>query len=390
MIGNRLYTEIGYLSINHVGEELCGDHVEIVCPNPDTKIIVLADGLGSGVKANILSTLTAEMLSTMMANQLPIDECVRYIAKTLPVCKVRGVAYSTFTVVKIYQNKYVDIYNYDNPTPFMIHNGKIKELNFDTIKIDNKTIYHSSIEASLFDTFFLMSDGVKYAGVGETLNFGWDLPEIHEFAEALYHTSYSSKSLATILIDHCNELYNHRPGDDTTCAVVRIREHSQANLMIGPPSNKEDDERMMSLFFAKAGKHIVCGGTTSNIVANYLHQDLDLALDYIDKDIPPTSHIEGVDLVTEGVITLNRVLEYTKNYITTNSDYFSWSYKQDGASLISKILLEEATDINFFVGCAVNQAHQSENINIKFKMQLIDELTKLLKQIGKTVVVTYY
>lgn len=390
MIGNKLYTEIGYLSINHVGEELCGDHVEIVCPNPDTKIIVLADGLGSGVKANILSTLTAEMLSTMMANQLPIDECVRYIAKTLPVCKVRGVAYSTFTVVKIYQNKYVDIYNYDNPTPFMIHNGKIKELNFDTIKIDNKTIFHSSIEATLFDTFFLMSDGVKYAGVGETLNFGWDLPEIHEFAEALYHTSYSSKSLATILIDHCNELYNHRPGDDTTCAVIRIREHSQANLMIGPPSNKEDDERIMSLFFAKAGKHIVCGGTTSNIVANYLHQDLDLALDYVDKDIPPTSHIEGVDLVTEGVITLNRVLEYTKNYIETNSDYFSWSYKQDGASLISKILLEEATDINFFVGCAVNQAHQSENINIKFKMQLIDELTKLLKQIGKTVIVTYY
>lgn len=390
MIGNKLYTEIGYLSINHVGEELCGDHVEIVCPNPDTKIIVLADGLGSGVKANILSTLTAEMLSTMMANQLPIDECVRYIAKTLPVCKVRGVAYSTFTVVKIYQNKYVDIYNYDNPTPFMIHNGKIKELNFDTIKIDNKTIFHSSIEATLFDTFFLMSDGVKYAGVGETLNFGWDLPEIHEFAEALYHTSYSSKSLATILIDHCNELYNHRPGDDTTCAVIRIREHSQANLMIGPPSSKEDDERIMSLFFAKAGKHIVCGGTTSNIVANYLHQDLDLALDYVDKDIPPTSHIEGVDLVTEGVITLNRVLEYTKNYIETNSDYFSWSYKQDGASLISKILLEEATDINFFVGCAVNQAHQSENINIKFKMQLIDELTKLLKQIGKTVIVTYY
>lgn len=390
MIGNKLYTEIGYLSINHVGEELCGDHVEIVCPNPDTKIIVLADGLGSGVKANILSTLTAEMLSTMMANQLPIDECVRYIAKTLPVCKVRGVAYSTFTVVKIYQNKYVDIYNYDNPTPFMIHNGKIKELNFDTIKIDNKTIFHSSIEATLFDTFFLMSDGVKYAGVGETLNFGWDLPEIHEFAEALYHTSYSSKSLATILIDHCNELYNHRPGDDTTCAVIRIREHSQVNLMIGPPSNKEDDERIMSLFFAKAGKHIVCGGTTSNIVANYLHQDLDLALDYVDKDIPPTSHIEGVDLVTEGVITLNRVLEYTKNYIETNSDYFSWSYKQDGASLISKILLEEATDINFFVGCAVNQAHQSENINIKFKMQLIDELTKLLKQIGKTVIVTYY
>ncbi len=387
---NNYLAEVGYVSLNHFGEELCGDHVEVLSPDENTKIVVLADGLGSGVKANILSTLTAEMLSTMMANNISIEECVKSIAETLPICKVRGVAYSTFTIVKIIDNEKLDIYNFDNPTPFMIHNGKIREIYYDEILVQGKKIYHASLPLDLYDTIIIMSDGVKYAGVGETLNFGWDLPEIKDFMCALYQTSYSSKSLATILIDHCNELYNHRPGDDTTSAIIRIRKHEQVNMMIGPATNKDDDEKVLSLFFSKTGKHIVSGGTTSNIVARYLKKELELPLDYEDKDIPPTSKIEGVDLVTEGVITLNRVLEYAKDALGSNHSYFSWSYKQDGASLIAKALLEEATDINFFVGGAINQAHQDEQINFKIKMQLIDELAKVLKSLGKNVKVSYF
>ena len=180
MTSSRYITEIGYLSFNHVGEELCGDHIEVTSKDESTKILVLADGLGSGVKANILSTLTSKMLSGMIAGDISIKECIRCIANTLPVCKVRKVAYSTFTIIKIKDNKYVDIYNFDNPTPFLIHDGKVMELSYSSTVIDNKTIYHAKYEASLYDTFILMSDGVKYAGVGETLNFGWDMPQIKE------------------------------------------------------------------------------------------------------------------------------------------------------------------------------------------------------------------
>ena len=165
------------------------------------------------------------------------------------------------------------------------------------------------------------------------------------------------------------------------------------NLLIGPASNKDDDSKMLSLFFAKAGKHIVSGGTTSHIAANYLNKDLELALDYTDKNIPPIARIEGVDLVTEGVITINKVLENAKNLLYgKNTNYFTWEYKKDGASLISKMLFEEATDINFFVGCAINNAHQNTDVQLSFslKMQLIDELSKMLKLMGKNIKVSYF
>ena len=392
MINNRYVTEIGYLSFNHVGEELCGDHIEVTSKDESTKILVLADGLGSGVKANILSTLTSKMLSSMIAGDISIKECIRCIANTLPVCKVRNVAYSTFSIIKIQDNKYVDIYNFDNPTPFMIRDGKVMDLSYSSTVIEDKTIYHAKIEAELYDTFILMSDGVKYAGVGETLNFGWDMPQIKDFMGFFYRKDYSSKALATQLANQCDDLYNHRPGDDTTVAVVRIREREQVNLLIGPPTNKEDDEKMLSLFFAKEGKHIVSGGTTGSIVSKYLNKPLVLQTEYLDKDVPPIASIEGVDLVTEGVITINKVLELADNYLKQNDQFINWYYQIDGASLIAKYLFEVATDINFFVGCAINNAHQGEETGINFttKMHLIDELAKKLKQMGKNVKVTYF
>ena len=392
MTNNRLMTEIGYLSFNHVGEELCGDHVEVTSKDESTKIMVLADGLGSGVKANILSTLTSKMLSSMIAGDISIKECIRCIANTLPVCKERHVAYSTFSIIKVQDNKYVDIYNFDNPTPFMIRDGKVMELSYSSTVIDGKTIYHAKIEARLFDTFILMSDGVKYAGVGETLNFGWDMPEIEGFMNIYYRGDYSSKALATLLANQCNELYNGRPGDDTTVAVVRIRERQQANLLIGPPTNKEDDEQMLSLFFAKDGYHIVSGGTTGGLVSKYLNKPLVMQTEYLDKEIPPIASLEGVDLVTEGVITINRVLRYADNYLGQNGEFNNWYYQIDGASQIARYLFEIATDINFFVGCAINNAHQGEEAGISFdtKMHLIDELAKKLRLMGKNVKVTYF
>jgi len=210
--------------------------------------------------------------------------------------------------------------------------------------------------------------------------------------EMLIPVGYTAKTLSTILVDECNKLYNDRPGDDTTACVVKIRKREPMNLLFGPPSNRDDCDRMMSLFFSKEGKHIVCGGTTSSIAAKYLGKPLRASLEFESPEVPPIAYIDGVDLVTEGVITINKVLSYAKDYLVGNESYEEWSMKRDGASLICRLLFEEATDINFYVGRAINPAHQNPDLPIRFsiKMNLVEELSECLRKMGKRIKVSYF
>ena len=389
---NDLCADIGYKSINHVGEELCGDHVDIVEEQEGSTVIVLADGLGSGVKASILSTLTSKIISTMIAAGLPIEECVSTIAGALPVCSVRGVAYSTFTIIHIFNNEIADIIQYDNPHVIAIRDDEVYDYPKAEMNIGGKKIYKSTIELQEGDVFIAMSDGCPHAGMGGKYNFGWKREDIAEYMQALSAGGYTAKTLSTMLVDECDNLYGHKPGDDTTACVVRIRSREPMNILFGPPSNRDDADRMMSLFFSKEGKHIVCGGTTSSIVSKYLGKPVQVSLTFERSDIPPIAKIEGVDLVTEGVITMNRVIEYAKDYIGENHLYEKWNFKKDGASLISRLLFEEATDINFYVGRAINPAHQNPDLPINFniKMNLVEELTDALIKMGKRVKVSYF
>ena len=170
---NDLCADIGYKSINHVGEELCGDHVDIVEENENSTVIVLADGLGSGVKASILSTLTSKIISTMMAAGLPVEECVQTIAATLPVCSARGVAYSTFTIIHLMNNEVAEIIQYDNPHVIIIRNFDQYDYPKTEMNIDGKKIYKSTIKLQEDDVFIAMSDGCPHAGIGGKYNFGW-------------------------------------------------------------------------------------------------------------------------------------------------------------------------------------------------------------------------
>ena len=389
---NDLCSEIGYLSINHYGEELCGDHIDVVEGGENSLIIVLADGLGSGVKASILSTLTSKIISTLMAAGLSIDQCVATVAATLPVCSVRKVAYSTFTIMHIVDNEYAEIIQYDNPSVFMLREGKLFDFNREEKTIGDKRVYRSKIQLQENDLFVAMSDGCPHAGLGTDYNFGWQMQDIIDFVETMECAGYNAKTLATLIIDQCNKLYGGKPGDDATACVVRIRKRNPMNVLFGPPKNPDDCNKMMALFFSKEGKHIVCGGTTSAIAAKYLGKELRPTLNFEKPDIPPIAEIDGVDLVTEGVITVNRVWDYAKDLLEDNRLHEEWEFGRDGASLIAKLLFEEATDINFFVGRAVNPAHQNPNLPINFniKMNLVEGLSECLNRLGKRVKVSYF
>ncbi|MBR3036495.1 MAG: SpoIIE family protein phosphatase [Lachnospiraceae bacterium] len=389
---NNLCAEIGYKSINHAGEQLCGDHVEVVEQNENSSVIVLADGLGSGVKASILSTLTSKIISTMIAEGLSLETCVSTIAETLPVSSDRGVAYSTFTIIHLIGNHTAEIIRYDNPDVIFIRDGELFDFPKQELNIDGKKIFKSVIRLQEDDIMIAMSDGCPHAGVGAAYNYHWKWEDIAEFMQGIAMVGYTAKTLATMLVDETEKEYGYEPGDDATACVVRIRKRAPMNVLFGPPRNPDDANRMMALFFSKEGKRIICGGTTASIAAKYLRKPLRASTQFFDKDVPPTSELEGADLVTEGVITMSKVIEYAQDALEQNKLYEKWSFGRDGASMICRLLFEEATDINFYVGRAVNPAHQNPALPINFhlKMNMVEELSDDLKKMGKCVKVSYF
>ncbi len=386
-----LYTDAGCMMLTKTGEQLCGDKV-VFRHSDRTSICVLADGLGSGVKANILATLTAEILATMSEGGMPIESCVDTIVRTLPTCSVRNVNYSTFTLVKIRDQKYVELTRFDNPHTVVLRNGKNYEFKYDYRMIDDRKIYFSEFEVQEDDVIVVVSDGAIFAGLGGEYPFGWGRERIIEYLEEHYSRDTTAKGIAMQLARECNRLYEGKPGDDTSIAVMRLCAREKVNLMIGPPSRPNLDKKMASRFFESEGQHIVCGGSTNRLAAKYLGKEVYATLDYGDSDLPPMYQLEGVDLATEGVVTISKVLEYAQEYLEGTDLNPAWKFTYDGASCIANALFDHATDITFFVGCAVNPAHQNPNLPIAFgaKFQLIDQLSKCLEKMGKNVKVHFY
>ena len=388
---NDLYTDTGSMSLTKHNEQLCGDKIEFRM-NDHASICVLADGLGSGVKANILATLTSQILVTMSAGGMPIESCVDTIVQTLPQCSVRHVNYSTFTIVKIRDQKYVELTRFDNPHTVILRNGKNYEFKYYTRMIENKKIYFSTFEAQENDVIVVMSDGAIFAGLGGAYPFGWGRDRIIEYLEEHYSKDMTAKGIATLLARECNRLYGGKPGDDTSFAVMRLCRRNHVNLVIGPPSSPKMDPDMMRQFFSSEGMHIVCGGSTNRIAANYLGTDVKTSLNYGDSDLPPIYYVDGVDLSTEGVVTISRVLEYAQEYVAGEQLNPVWKLSHDGAAQIANALFDYATDIHLFVGCAINPAHQNPNLPVAFgaKFQLMDQLSKCLERMGKKVAVRFF
>lgn len=387
----ELYTDAGSMSLTKHGEQLCGDHVEFRL-DEHVSICVLADGLGSGVKANILATLTSQILATMSVGGMSIEDCVDTIVRTLPQCSVRHVNYSTFTIVKICDQRYVELTRFDNPHTIVIRDGKNFEFKYHSRIIQDKKVYFSSFEAQEGDVIVVMSDGAIYAGLGGEHPFGWGRDRIIQYLEDHYSRDLTAKGVATLLCRECNRLYEGKPGDDTSFAVMRVCHRECVNLMIGPPSAMNLDTAMLERFFSSDGMHIVCGGSTNRLAARYLGKEVYASLNYGDSDLPPVYQLEGVDLATEGVVTISKVLEYAQEYLQGTQLNPEWRIMDDGAARIAHALFEYATDVNFFVGCAINPAHQNPNLPIAFgaKFQLIDQLSKCLEKMGKKVKTRFY
>lgn len=381
-----------YNSIIKYGEELCGDHVEQVLLE-DSKIFVLSDGLGSGVKANILATLTSKIASTMLKEGSTLEETIDTISQTLPICKIRKLAYSTFTIIKVYKNGLVYTAEFDNPSIFLLKNG----INIDIVKkkriLNKKVIYESNFQLDEDSLLVAVSDGVVHAGVGKSLNLGWEWENVQTYLQELSAQEHSVNGVISKVLGMCQKLYENKAGDDTTVLAVKIRAQETINLLTGPPKNPKNDYEVFKNVLEKEGSIVVCGGTTANIVARILHSEIDVDISTMTPNIPPVAKIKGVKLTTEGVITINQTIQLLKAYMNPSfsSKIDKLLHANNAAAKLATLLIEDCDNLNIWMGQAVNPAHQETGfpMNFNFKENQVKELAKLMDKLGKSVKIYY-
>lgn len=385
--------DVAWKSLNKYKEELCGDKVEIISME-DSDIVILADGMGSGVKANILATLTSKILGTMLENGMAIEDCVETVVKTLPICQVRQIAYATFSILQIFKDGNAYLVEYDNPKCVFIRDNEIVHYQYDERIIEDKTIREYRFQVKLHDCFVLMSDGVIWAGTGTILNFGWTWESMAEYTQGCVSQTTSAARLVSMLSDACNDLYENKPGDDTTVSVISIKQRSIVNILTGPPEHSEDDEKYVRDFMEREGMKIVTGGTSAHITARVLGKKLGTKIECLEPGIPPTSTIEGIDLVTEGIVTLGKTLKILQRFVQEEFDveFFEELDAPNGASRIAKQIIEQCTDLNFFVGRAVNQADAYKDLgfDLTIRRNIVEKMIEAAEKMGKRVTVRYY
>ena len=387
MIG-KIPIDFGKVSLNKKKEKICGDYYTIIT-EPESAVLVLSDGLGSGVKANILATLTAKMLSIMIAGKVAIRTAVKAVADTLPVCSVRNLAYATFTVMVAQENE-ICLLQYDNPDAILLRNGKSIDYRRDIQMFGEKEIHQSYFQFQEGDLLILMSDGVTNAGMGKTTYGGWGREEVVKFCEQRWREEISAQEMASAIGNAGLDLNLEETDDDLTVLVMKGMKKKVVNIMVGPPADREDDRSYFETFFQKEGMHVVCGGTTAKLVADYLHTKVINIPDSGSEDVPAMSEIKGIDLVTEGLLTLQKLMEYYEDFSEDRLYFNRLIKKKDGAAELFRILFTEATEINFFFGNALNENYTALHIDREKKKKLALELIDNLEAEGKKVKICFW
>jgi hypothetical protein len=378
------YIEVNSQQRNHDEERICGDvFLNKYIKEEDRIVAVLSDGMGHGVKANILATLTATMALNFTREHKEVDRIAEIIMNTLPVCSERKIAYSTFTIVDIESSGKTNILEYDNPPTIILRGNKIFDPSWNQIVLEKGKHAGKILKSCTFmpekeDRIIICSDGASQSGMGsETLPFGWERDNIAGYASTLVNSeaSISATVLAGKIVSMAHKNDDYRARDDISCAVIYFREPRKLLLCTGPPYEKEKDKILAAKVSGYPGKVILCGGTTADIIARELNRKIVDELIFEDPELPPDSFLEGIDLVTEGILTLQKVNEILKTF--NNSVRLS----KGPADKIVKLLME-SDEIHFIIGTRINIAHQDPNLPVELEIRrtVVKRIARLLEE----------
>lgn len=381
----KLFYEWGSKQLIKKGEELCGDTVAI-SRHEKFVTVALSDGLGSGVKANILSTLTSRIATRMLEEGLPLGEVVATLTATLPVCEIRKLAYSTFAIAQFFSHGSARIVQYDTPNAVLVRGRVLVPIEFESRTVDGKTLQEAVVDLELGDWLVFMSDGVINAGIGGLYPLGWGWDNAAAFIESRVHPKLSARDVAERVGEAVGELYDGRPGDDVSIVAVKVRHKRVAALLSGPPEERSKDGETIDVFLRAGGNLAVCGGTTAKIAARCMGAPLEVDLTSITDEVPPMGRIEGIDLVTEGILTLTQV----GNLLVDGAGLETVRFRNDGASSLLRFLLE-SDEVRFMVGMAMNPAHQNPDFphTLSMRSNVVRRIAGELKKRGIETSVTW-
>jgi hypothetical protein len=383
-MSGRFYIEVAHEQRNYGNERICGDvFISRKVKEESRTIAVLSDGMGHGVKANVLATLTATMAVNFTMEHKAADKIADIIMNTLPVCSERHMSYSTFTIVDIEHEGLTTIIEYDNPQTIILRNNKPFDPGWNRMVMESernagKVILSCQFQPLKEDRIIFCSDGIAQSGLGsDKYPLGWGRDNIEDYSVKLVSNSpkISALKLAGKLVNmaHRNDGYNSK--DDTSCASIYFREPRKLLVVTGPPYEKENDEKLGDAVKAFEGKKVVCGATTADIIARELGVEIEDSLVFDDPELPPVSHMDGIDLVTEGILTISKVTRILKEYSS------SYTPGKGPADRIVK-LVRQSDEIHFIIGTRVNIAHQDPNLPVELELRrtVVNRMARLLEE----------
>ncbi len=363
--------EIDYYNVPKYKQVVSGDSFFYTKTKGNRIVATLADGLGSGIKANVLSQLTASMTQKFMAADYDYLQTAQTILETLPVCSKRKISYSTFTSVKISPNGNTRILDYDNPELLWFRNNEYKPIILCNVDIDTphtrKTVKYSKIKLEVGDRLILFSDGLIQSGITtKKFPLGWEIEYVKKFIINTVNKdeNISARKLSKLLVDKALQNDNGKAHDDITCTVVYYKVARRVILVTGPPSTQEKDKYIVEKFKNFEGKKIIMGGTTSKIISKQLNEKIEIDLDDLHSDIPPASKMKSADIVAEGMLTLNKIISLLNGEPDDRIKGNDAAYKTCNMLLDSDI-------IHFLVGTAINPAHQNPNMPVEMGLRRI-------------------
>ncbi|MEW6135525.1 MAG: SpoIIE family protein phosphatase [Bacteroidota bacterium] len=380
---NKFYIEVSCQQINHDGERICGDvFLSRRIREEGRTLAVLSDGMGHGVKANILATLTATMAINFAEEHKDVAVIAEIIMNTLPVCSERKISYSTFTIVDVELDGVTRVLEYDNPQCIIIREGKPFNPGWNCVILNSEKNAGKEVMTCQFyhrkeDRIILISDGVAQSGMGtDRYPFGWGRDSVQEFVLNLIQNEpgISASRLAQKVVNYAHINDNYRSKDDTSCAVIYFREPRRLLICTGPPFDESKDKEYAEAVRNFEGKKILCGATTADIIARELGVEITDSFEFEDPDLPPISFMPGIDLATEGILTLGKVNEILKKYGP------NYKLGKGPADNIVRMLLE-SDEIYFIIGTRINIAHQDPSLPVELEIRrtVVKRIARLLE-----------